>query len=76
MGKIVKRRKVIFAGRFAHLGEMRSAYIVLVGNLKGRDLLSNPDIGERMMIDWIVENGASGADCIDVCHKNARIRMH
>jgi hypothetical protein len=43
-----------WAGHVAHLGEMRSAYKMLVGNLKEGDESKDPVIYEKMVLEWIL----------------------
>jgi hypothetical protein len=35
---VIKLRRMRWAGRVARMGEMRNAYNILVGKLKGREL--------------------------------------
>jgi hypothetical protein len=40
-----------WAGHVAHMGEMRSAYYIFIGNLKGTDHLEDMDIEGRIIFN-------------------------
>jgi hypothetical protein len=49
--RIIKSRKVRWAGHVARMEEMRNAYRLLVGKPEGKD----QDIGEWIILRWILE---------------------
>jgi len=51
--KVIILRCMRWAGRVVRMGEMRNAYKILVGNLKGRDHSDDPDVGGRIILEWI-----------------------
>jgi hypothetical protein len=42
-----------WAGLVARKGEDRGVYKVLVGNLRERDHWEDPDVEERIILEWI-----------------------
>jgi len=42
-----------WAGHVAPMGERRSVYRVLVGNLRERDNLGDPGVDRRIILRWI-----------------------
>jgi hypothetical protein len=41
-------------GHVAPTGEMRSAYKIMVGKLKGRDHVEDASIERRIILEWIL----------------------
>jgi hypothetical protein len=52
--RIIKSRRMIWAGHVARMGEIRNAYKVLVENLKGRDHSEDVGIDGRIILEWIL----------------------
>jgi hypothetical protein len=52
------------AGKVARIVERRGAYLVLMGNLRGRDHLEDADLDERIILKWIFKqwDGGHGLD--------------
>jgi hypothetical protein len=43
------------AGHVARIGEMRNAYKMLVGNLKGGDHLEELSVDGKTLLEWMLE---------------------
>ena len=50
---VIKSRIMRWAGHVARMGEKRSVYRVLVGNLRGRGHLEDLGIDGRIILRWI-----------------------
>ena len=63
--RVVKSRRMRWAGHVPHMGEGRGVHRVLVGNLRERGHLGDPDVDGRIILRWIfrkwegVETGRS-----------------
>ena len=51
--RVIKSRRMRWAGHVAHMVERRGVYRVLVGNLKERDHLGDPGMDGRIILRWI-----------------------
>jgi hypothetical protein len=51
--RVVKSRKMRWAGHVARMGEGKGVHRVLVGNLRERDHWGDPDIDGRTILRWI-----------------------
>jgi len=51
--RVIKSRKMRWAGHVARMGERRGVYRVLVGKPEERDLLEDPSLHGRIMLRWI-----------------------
>ena len=51
--RVVKSRRMRWAGHVARMGEGRGVYRVLVGNLKERDHWGETDADGRIILRWI-----------------------
>ena len=51
--RVVKSRRMRWAGHVARMGEGRGVYGVLVGNLRERDHWGDPDADGRIILRWI-----------------------
>jgi hypothetical protein len=51
--RVMKSRKMRWAGHVARMGEGRGVYRVLVENLKERDYWGDPDLDGRTILRWI-----------------------
>jgi len=49
---VTKSRKIRWAWHVARTGERRGVYRVLVGKLRERDHLGDPDVDERIILRW------------------------
>jgi hypothetical protein len=52
--QVIKSRRMRWARHVACMGEMRNAYNILVGKLKGRDHLEDTDIDGKIILEWIL----------------------
>jgi hypothetical protein len=67
--RIIKSRRMRWAGHVARMGDKRNAYRILVGKPEGKRPLGRP---RRRWVDNIKmdlkERGWDGVDCIDLAH--------
>ena len=59
--RVIKSRRMRWAGRVARMGERSGVYRVLVGKPEGRDHLEDPGIDGRVIIRWILRIWDVGA---------------
>jgi hypothetical protein len=52
--KVIKSRKMRWAGHVAHMGEMRNAYKVLVGKLEGKRLEEELSVDDIIILEWFL----------------------
>jgi hypothetical protein len=52
--RIIKKRRMRWAGHVARMGEKRNAYRILVGKPEGRRPLGNQDVGGSIILGWIL----------------------
>jgi hypothetical protein len=62
--RVIKLRRLRWAGRVARMGERRGAYRALVGKPEGRNHLEDPGVDGRIILKWIFErlDGGHGLD--------------
>jgi hypothetical protein len=53
--RVIKSRKMRWAGHVTRMEEMRNAYKILVGNLKRRDRWEDLGIDGKIILEWILE---------------------
>ena len=51
--RLIKSRRMSWAGHVARVGESRGVYRVLVGKPEGKSLLEDPDIDGWIILRWI-----------------------
>ena len=51
--RIIKSRRIRWAGHVACMGERRGVYRVLVGKPEGKNHLGDPSIDGRIILRWI-----------------------
>jgi hypothetical protein len=51
--RMIKSRRMRWAGHVACMGERRGVYRVLVGNMWERDHLGDPGVDGKMILRWI-----------------------
>jgi hypothetical protein len=51
--RVIKLRRMRWAGHVARMGKRRGVYRVLVGNLRERGHLGDPGVGKRIILRWI-----------------------
>jgi hypothetical protein len=71
--RVIKSRRMGWAGHVASMREMRGVYRVLVENLRERDHLEDPDVEGREMD--LQEVGCGGMDWIDLAQGRDRRRV-
>ena len=62
--RVIKSRRMIWAGHVARMGERGGVYRVLVGNLREKGHLEDPGVDGRIELKWIFRkwNGGHGLD--------------
>jgi hypothetical protein len=50
--RVIKLRKMRWAGHTARAGETTNAYNIWLDNLNGRDHLEDPDVYEKTISEW------------------------
>jgi hypothetical protein len=58
--RVIKSRRLRWAGHVARMEERRDAYRVSVGNLRAGDHLEDPGVDGRIIIKWIFERLGGG----------------
>jgi hypothetical protein len=53
--RIIKLRRMRWAGHGARMGEKRNAYRILVGNPEGKGLLGRPSRRRWIIFKWMLE---------------------
>jgi hypothetical protein len=52
---MIKSRRMKWAGNVARMGEKWNAYRILVGKPEGKRPLEDQDVGEWIIVKWILE---------------------
>jgi hypothetical protein len=62
--RVIKSRRLRWAGHMARMGERRGAYRALVGKREGRNHLEDSGVDGRIILKWIFErlHGGQGLD--------------
>jgi hypothetical protein len=53
--RMIKSRRMRWMGHLARMGEKRNAYRILVGKPEGKRPLGRLDVGDRIILKWILE---------------------
>ena len=73
--RVIKSRRMRWAGHVARMGEGRGVYSVLGGNLKERDHLEDPGVNGRIILSWIFRKwNMGGMDWIELDEDRHRWR--
>jgi hypothetical protein len=72
--RIMKSRRMRWAGHVARMGEKRGAYRILVGNLREGDHLGNPGVDGRIISKWIFNKWDGGTGWIELVQDRDRRR--
>jgi hypothetical protein len=51
----MKSRRMRWAGNVERIGEKRNAYRIFVGKPDSKIPLEDPDVGGRIILEWILE---------------------
>ena len=68
--RVIKSRRLRWAGNVACMGERKSAYRALVGKLREGDHLKDPGINGRIILKWIIESWYRCINWIDLSQDN------
>jgi hypothetical protein len=52
--RVIKSRRMRWAGHVTRMGEIRNAYVILVGNPERRDQLEDRGVDGRIILEWIL----------------------
>jgi hypothetical protein len=55
ISRMIKSRTMSWAGHVAQMGEKRTAYKILVGKPEGKRRLGRQEVGEWIILKWILE---------------------
>jgi len=58
--RVIKLRRMRWAGNVAHVGESRGVYRILVGNRRERDRLEDPGVNGTIILRWIIRRWDGG----------------
>jgi hypothetical protein len=59
--RVIKSRRLRWAGHVARMGERRGVYRALMGKPEGRNHLEDPGVDGRIILKWTCERLAGGA---------------
>jgi hypothetical protein len=73
--RVIKSRRLRWAGHVARMGERRGAYRTLVGKLREGDHLEDPGVDGRIILKWVFERlDEGGTDWINLAQDRDRWR--
>jgi hypothetical protein len=72
--RVIKSRRMIWAGHVARMGEKRGAYRILVWRPEGRRPLGRPGIDGRIILKWILKKWDGGMDWIELAQDRDKWR--
>jgi hypothetical protein len=72
--RVIKSRRLRWAGHVARMGEKRGAYKILMWRPEGRRPLRNPGVDGRIILKWIFKKWDAGMDWIDLAQDRDRWR--
>jgi len=64
--RVIKLGRMTWARHGAHIGESRDVHRVLVGNLREKDHLEDPDIDGKIILRWILRKWDVGQCIVDL----------
>jgi hypothetical protein len=72
MIRVIKSRRLRWAGHVARMGERRRAYRALVGEPEGRNRLEDPGVDGKIILKWIFERLGGGVGWINLAQDRNR----
>ena len=72
--RVIKSRRMEWAGHVACMGESRGVYRVLMGKPEGKNHLEDPGVDARIILRWIFRKCDGGMDWIDLAQIRDRWR--
>ena len=72
--RVIKSRRMRWAGHIARVGERRGVYRVLVGKPEGKWSLGSPDVDGRIILRWIFRKWDGGMDWTELAQDRDRWR--
>jgi hypothetical protein len=72
--RVMKSRRMRWAGHVARMGEKRGAYRILMGRPEGRHHLGDPGGNGRVILKWIFKTWDGGMDWIELVQDRDRWR--
>jgi hypothetical protein len=72
--RVIKSRRIRWAGQVARMGERRGAYRILVGDLREGDNLGEPGVDGRIILKLILKTWDGGMDWIELAQYRDRWR--
>ena len=70
--RVIKLRRMRWAGHVARMEEGRGVHKVLVGNLRERVHCGDQDVDGRIILRWILEVGRGCGDCMELTQDRDR----
>ena len=70
--RVIKSRRMRWAGHVGRIGDRRGAYRGLGGNLRERGHLKNLNVGGRIILKWTFRKEDGGMDWIDLAQDTDR----
>jgi hypothetical protein len=70
--RVIKSRRMRWAGHVACMGEKRGSYRILMGDLREGDHLGDPDIDGRIILKWLFKKWDGGMNWIELARDRDR----
>jgi hypothetical protein len=70
--RVIKSRRMRWAGHVARIWEKRGAYRILVGRPEEGDHLGDPGVDGKIILKWILKKWDGGMDWIELAQDRDR----